>query len=86
MIDEALLACVRCPASGQALVVAPAGLTDNLNQLIAQQQLRDQTDALVEQPMEQALLTADRTRVYPVRDGIPALIPSEAIPVPSQFQ
>lgn len=82
MIDDTLLTLIRCPVDGQSLVVAPAELTEQLNELIAQRQLRDRTDGLVEQPMESALATADFSRVYPVRGGIPALIPSEAIPVP----
>jgi uncharacterized protein YbaR (Trm112 family) len=81
MIDATLLSMIRCPVDGQPLVVAPADLTEKLNQLIAEQQLRDQNDGLVEQPMEQALATGDLTRVYPVREGIPALIPSESIPI-----
>lgn len=81
MVDATLLSMIRCPVDGQPLVFAPAELTAKLNQLIAGQKLRDQNDGLVEQPMEQALATADLTRAYPVRDGIPALIPSESIAV-----
>jgi uncharacterized protein YbaR (Trm112 family) len=85
MIDATLLSMIRCPVDGQPLVVAPADLTEKLNQLIAGQKLRDRNDGLVEQPMEQALATADLSRIYPVRDGIPALIPSESIPVLSDW-
>lgn len=85
MIDATLLTLIRCPVDGQTLVVAPEELTEKLNQLIAQRQLRDRADGLVEQPMDQALMTVDLARVYPVRGGIPALIPSESIPVPKQL-
>jgi uncharacterized protein YbaR (Trm112 family) len=85
MIDATLLTLIRCPVDGQNLVVASTELTEKLNALIAQRQLRDQTDGLVEQPMDQALTTADQLRVYPVRGGIPALIPSESIPVPKHL-
>jgi len=79
------LTLLRCPVDGQILVIASAELTEKLNRLIAQRQLRDETDGLVDQPMEQALATADLSRVYPVRDGIPALIPSESIPLARFF-
>jgi len=82
MIDETLLSLVRCPVDGQTLVVAPQELSAKLNQLIAAGRLRDQADGLVEEPFAYALATADLSRVYPVRDGIPTLIPSESIPVP----
>ncbi len=82
MIDAALLTLIRCPVDGQTLVVAPDELTEKLNEMVARRQLRDRTDGLVEEPMDQALVTADLTRAYPVRGGIPALIPSESIPVP----
>lgn len=85
MIDATLLTLIRCPVDGQSLVVAPDGLTEKLNELVAQRQLRDRSDGLVEQPMDQALVTADLLRVYPVRGGIPALIPSESIPVPKHL-
>jgi uncharacterized protein YbaR (Trm112 family) len=82
MIDAALLTLIRCPVDGQTLVVAPDELTEKLNEMVSQRQLRDRTDGLVEEPMDQALVTADLSRAYPVRGGIPALIPSESIPVP----
>jgi len=85
MIDATLLTLIRCPVDGQSLVVAPADLTAKLNEMVAQRLLRDQTDAMVDEPMEYALATADLTRVYPVRGGIPALIPSESIPLPKQL-
>lgn len=85
MIDATLLTLIRCPVDGQSLVVASAALTEKLNELVAQRQLRDRSDGLVEQPMDQALATADLSRVYPVRGGIPALIPSESIPVPKHL-
>jgi len=85
MIDATLLSLIRCPVDGQSLVVAPADLTEKLNEMVAQRLLRDQSDGLVDEAMEYALATADLARVYPVRDGIPALIPSESIPFPKHL-
>lgn len=85
MIDATLLTLIRCPVDGQTLVVAPADLTEKLNEMVATGQLRDQSDGLVEQTMEHALATADLSRFYPIRGGIPTLIPSESIPAPKHW-
>jgi uncharacterized protein YbaR (Trm112 family) len=85
MFDTTLLSLIRCPVDGQPLVIAPESLSRRLNDMIAQRSLRDQTDGLVEDPFETALVTADFKRVYAVRDGIPSLIPSESIPIAADW-
>lgn len=85
MIDEKLLELVRCPLDGQRLVVASQQLTAALNERIAQRQLRDRDDALIDAPLETALVSGDAARAYPVRDAIPTLIPNEAIPIPAEL-
>lgn len=53
-----------CPKSGQAL--RPAG-PDELGNWTA------------DLPFEAALVTADGTRAYPVRDGFPVIVAAEAL-------
>jgi uncharacterized protein YbaR (Trm112 family) len=86
MIDPALLSLIRCPIDSQPLEVASQPLCAALNQRIQQGQLRDQVDALVEEPLQGALVTRDATRAYPIREGIPTLIPTEAIPIPEELR
>jgi uncharacterized protein YbaR (Trm112 family) len=86
MIDQMLLSLVRCPIDGQQLTLAAAELTQTLNQRIEQRQLRDHVDALVEEPMDGALVTADAARAYPIRESIPTLIPAESIPLPADLR
>ncbi len=86
MIDETLLKLIRCPLDGQPLSLLDDRLTAELNRLVEQQALRDRVDALVDEPLQSALVTADGTRAYPVREGIPTLIPSESIPLPAELR
>jgi uncharacterized protein YbaR (Trm112 family) len=86
MIDDTLLSLVRCPIDGQALHVASADLTAALNRRIAERQLRDHVDAVVDEPLAGALVTSDGSRAYPVRECIPTLIPAESIPLTAELR
>ena len=79
MIDAKLLAMLRCPLEGSELAIADESLLARLNELIEQGELRDRADQKVLEPIEVGLVTADQKRVYPVRGGIPTLIPDQAI-------
>lgn len=81
MIDPELLELLRCPVDGSPLRPAEPELVEQLNRLLRDGELRDQNDARVEEPLEAALVNADGSRAYPVRDNIPTLIPGEAIPL-----
>ena len=86
MIDESLLSLIRCPIDGQELLIAADELTAALNQRIDQRQLRDHVDAVVDESLDQALVTRDGCRAYPVRESIPTLIPAESIPLPPELR
>jgi uncharacterized protein YbaR (Trm112 family) len=62
--SEELVAMLVCPQSGQAL--RPAG-PDELEKWTA------------DLPFEAALVTADGTHAYPVRDGFPVIVAAEAL-------
>lgn len=84
MIPPSLLEILRCPLDGQPLaLIAPQRLRWLQDQLAAGA-LRDHNDGRVDEPFDQALVTADGRRAYPVRSGIPTLIPSESIPLPAE--
>ncbi len=86
MIDPQLLQLIRCPIDGQTLSVAPSPVVTALNASINQRQLRDASDGVVEDAIDGALVTADRQRCYPIRGGIPTLIPGEAMPLAEMIQ
>lgn len=82
MIDHRLLELIRCPVDGQRLMQANALTVSAINQCIERRELRDASDGLVEESIDGALVTLDRTRAHAVRGGIPTLIPGESIALP----
>lgn len=82
MIDPKLLELIRCPVDGQSLMQANQAAVSAFNACIQRGEVRDASDGLVQEPIEGALVTVDRSRAHAVRGGIPTLIPGESMPVP----
>jgi len=71
---------LRCPISAQTIKPAPEDL---LRELQGQQQsgaLRTRAGEMAE-PFEGGLLTADGAWFYPIRSGIPVMLPGEAVAI-----
>lgn len=86
MIDEKLLMLIQCPLSGQKLTIAADELIATLNKKINGGSVRDRADQLVQQTLDQGLVTEDGARLYPVRGGIPTLITEHAIELVTQSE
>jgi uncharacterized protein YbaR (Trm112 family) len=82
MLDADLLNLLVCPATHQDVALATPGEIAQLNEAIRQGQVRTTKGAPVDQPVEGALIRADRSIAYPIRDGIPVMLVAEGLSIP----
>jgi uncharacterized protein YbaR (Trm112 family) len=73
-----LLDLLRCPETGLRLSAAPADLVSRLQAALKAGTLKTRSGNVPE-PFESALMTQDGSRIYPIREGIPVLMISEAL-------
>jgi uncharacterized protein len=83
MLDPELLALLVCPATHQDITLATPDEIARINDAIRAGQVRTAGGTLVEQPVEGALIRADRAIAYPIRDGIPVMLAAEGLAIPS---
>lgn len=79
MLDSKLLDILCCPETRGALKMATADCLAALNNSISAGTLKNVAGESVSEPLTEALVTEDGSRVYPVREGIPVLLSDEAI-------
>ncbi len=76
---EALLEIAACPDDHQPLQRGSDALVRRLNQAISARSLRQRGGELIDATMQDALVTQDLIRAYPVRDGVAVLLLDAAI-------
>jgi uncharacterized protein YbaR (Trm112 family) len=79
MLDPELLSLLVCPETHQDLALASPDEIALINAAIGQGQVRTVGGELVQQPVEAALIRADRRVAYPVRDDIPVMLVAEGL-------
>lgn len=79
MLDPELLALLVCPETHQDLTPAGPEEIARLNEAIRQGRLRNVAGGTVAEPLEGALVRADRVIAYPVRDDIPVMLVDEGL-------
>jgi uncharacterized protein YbaR (Trm112 family) len=81
MLNEELLALLVCPETHQDVTLAKPGEIAQINAAIRDGRVRTAGGNPVDQPVEGALIRADRAIAYPIRDGIPVMLVAEGLAV-----
>jgi len=78
-MDKRLLSILRCPVSHKGLVVLAKDKLAQVNAAIDAGELHNHEGSAVSKALDEALITDDGKRIYPVDDGIPVLLEDESI-------
>ena len=70
---------LRCLETGTPLCTAEAALLARLNDAVEAGNLKNRLGDPVCRPLDGGLVNQDRSLLYPIYDGIPQLLPDEAI-------
>lgn len=78
-MDQRLLSLLRCPASQASLRPLRRDELDTLNRAIAAGDVALADGQPWRTPLQAALITEDRLRIYRIEDGIPVMLADQAI-------
>ena len=78
-MDKKLLEILCCPVTHKGLSLARKDLLDTINSAIADGKLTNQDGTVLQSGLDEALVTDDGKRLYPVNDGIPVLLEGESV-------
>jgi uncharacterized protein YbaR (Trm112 family) len=79
MLNQDLLALLVCPETHQDVALATPDELARINAAIRHGQVRTAAGAAVDQPVQAALIRADRAVAYPIRDDIPVMLVGEGL-------
>ncbi len=77
--DNALLDILCCPLTQAPLERLSEAKLHRLNTLIEEKRIKNESKAVIDEPLAEALVTQDGRIAYPVRDGIPMLLIDQGI-------
>jgi uncharacterized protein YbaR (Trm112 family) len=81
MVDDRVLAILRCPNDHSTLRPVETELLERLNEEIRQGRVRNQSGVRIERPLGGGLVRAGGDLLYPIVDRIPVMLYDEAIPL-----
>ena len=81
MLAPELLALLVCPETHQDVALATPGEIGLLNDAIREGHVQTVGGNPVDLPAEGALIRADRSIAYPIRDGIPVMLVAEGLAI-----
>ena len=84
-MDSELLSLLRCPRTGGRLRLASASELSCINAEIRAKQSQDHGHSEAPGELEQSLICDSAKLCYPVRDGLPVLLPNEAFDLPKSL-
>ena len=79
MFDSTLLDILCCPETRGKLKLASDECLETINKSIAAGTLKNAAGEKISEPLTEALVTEDGSRLYIIREGIPVLLSDEAI-------
>jgi uncharacterized protein len=83
MLHPELLALLVCPETHQEVALALPGEVGRLNEAIREGKVKNAAGGEVRTPVDGALIRADRSIAYPIRDGIPIMLVAEGLLIQS---
>ena len=78
-MDKRLLAILRCPVTHKELILAKRPTLREVNAAISDGKLSNRDGRVLDEALDEALLTDDGKVLYPIADGIPVLLEGESI-------
>ena len=78
-MDKRLLAILRCPVTHKELSLAKSATLKNINSAIEAGKVSNRDGRVLDEQLEEALVTDDGKVLYPVANGIPVLLEGESV-------
>ncbi len=80
-MDKKLLSILCCPVTHKGLSLMRREQLDAVNRAITEGKLCNRDGTVLSEALREALVTDDGKTLYPVNDGIPALLEGESVPM-----
>ena len=78
-IDRKLLDILVCPVTKQPVFPLESVLLEKLNTLVADGKIELLDGSVVSEPVQEALITRNKTTIYRVENGIPIMLEDQGI-------